>query len=101
MQISGTISLSEQIDVRKPDEQVAEQVTEQVKSVLSCLKDGELRTAEMLQSLGLHHRPTFMYDYLQPALNAGLIEMTHPDSPRSPKQKYRLTREGNTFLSKQ
>lgn len=28
-------------------------------------------------------------NYLSPALKAGLIEMTDPNSPKSPKQKYR------------
>jgi hypothetical protein len=33
----------------------------------------------------------FRLVYLRPALDAGLIEMTQPDKPRSSKQKYRLT----------
>jgi len=49
-----------------------------------------------MQALGLRHRPTFLYDYLQPALNAGLVEMTQPESPKSPTQKYRLTAKGKS-----
>jgi hypothetical protein len=33
----------------------------------------------------------FRQRYLSPALSAGLIEMTQPDSPKSPTLKYRLT----------
>ena len=44
--------------------------------------------------LDLSHRPNFLYDYLQPALAGGWLEMTHPDTPMSPKQHYRLTRSG-------
>ena len=40
--------------------------------------------------LELQHRPTFSANYLLPALNAGLVEMTQPESPKSPTQKYRL-----------
>lgn len=43
---------------------------------------------------GLQHRPTFLYDYLQPAIDANLIEMTQPESPKSPTQKYQLTEDG-------
>jgi DNA-binding PadR family transcriptional regulator len=51
-------------------------------------------TKEMMQSLEVSHRPTFLYSYLQPALQAGLAEMTQPDSPKSPTQKYRITEKG-------
>ena len=71
-------------------EQVTEQVTEQVKRLLACLKNEPLSTKAVMQQLGLAHRPTFIQTYLQPALQAGLIEMTQPDSPKSPTQKYRL-----------
>jgi len=40
---------------------------------------------------GLSHRPTFRQNDLTPALNAGLIEMPRPESPRARDQKYRLT----------
>jgi hypothetical protein len=47
-----------------------------------------------MTKLALNHRPTFLYSYLQPALKAGLIEMTVPDKPRAKNQKYRLTAKG-------
>jgi ATP-dependent DNA helicase RecG len=40
-----------------------------------------------------------MYDYLKPAMDGGFVEMTDPDSPKSPKQKYRLTRRGKEIFS--
>jgi ATP-dependent DNA helicase RecG len=40
-----------------------------------------------------------MYDYLKPAMDGGFVEMTDPDSPKSPKQKYRLTRQGKEIFS--
>ena len=45
---------------------------------------------EILKELGLKHRPTLMNDYIKPALALGLIEMTQPDSPKSPTQKYKV-----------
>ena len=70
--------------------QVTEQVTEQVARFLECLKQGPLSTREAMERLELQHRPTFSANYLLPALNAGLVEMTQPESPKSPTQKYRL-----------
>ena len=77
-------------------EQVIEHVTEQVESLVCALhKAGTaLSTKDLLIALKLKHRPTFLANYLEPALDQGLVERTDPDSPRSPKQRYRLTAAG-------
>ena len=87
MRLRFTVTLAEQITVQK--------ATEQVRLILDCLKNEPLRARDAMQSIGLRHRPTFLYDYLQPAMDAGLVEMTQPESPKSPTQKYRLTAKGN------
>ena len=69
--------------------------TDQVKRLLSVLQGyGTLKAVDLMMRLGLQHRPTFRNNYLNPALSAGLIEMTQPGSPRSPSQQYRLTAKG-------
>lgn len=70
-------------------EQVREQVTEQVERLLEVIGDKEYSTKELMELLGLKHRPTFRDNYLLPSLELGLIEMTVPDKPNSSKQKYR------------
>jgi hypothetical protein len=40
-------------------------------------------------ALGLKDDKHFREAYLQPALDAGLIEMTIPEKPQSSKQRYR------------
>ena len=50
------------------------------------------------EALGLKHEDHFRKAYLSPALQAGLIEMTIPDKPRSSNQRYRLTPAGREFL---
>ena len=44
-------------------------------------------------------RTKFRHQVLSPLLEAGLIEMTIPDKPRSSKQRYRLTDAGRAWLS--
>ena len=80
-----------------PTTRVTEQVTEQVERLLECLKNEPLTSREAMKCLDLRHRPTFLYEYLQPAMNKELIEMTQPDSPKSPTQKYRLTDKGRNL----
>jgi len=60
----------------------------QVKLLLDGMK-GEMSREELQNMLGLLDRKSFRERYLKPALEAGLIEMTHPDKPNSKLQKYR------------
>ena len=73
------------------------EVTTQVKDLLLELK-GEMSVDEMRQRVHIADREDFRKRYLAPALAAGYIEMTQPNSPRSPTQKYRLTDKGKTVL---
>ena len=54
----------------------------------------------MMSLLDLKHRPTFLYSYLQPSIELGLIEMTIPDKPKSSKQRYRLSEKGAVVKQK-
>jgi predicted HTH transcriptional regulator len=55
---------------------------------------GDMTRAQIRDALGLKNDEHFRKAYLVPAIDAGLIEMTIPDKPRSSKQKYRLTTKG-------
>lgn len=71
-------------------------VSDQVGRLLAVFQGNEaLKASELMARLQLTHKPTFRNNYLQPALAAGLIEMTAPEAPRSPAQKYRLTAKGS------
>ncbi len=72
-------------------DQVSDQVSDQVKALLKCLAKQPLTALACMKKLDLAHRPTFRKNYLQPALEAGLIERTLPDKPNSSLQKYRRT----------
>jgi len=73
--------------------QVTPEVAPEVIRMLSVLK-GAMDRRSLQVALGLKAEKNFRLVYLRPALDAGLIEMTHPDKPRSSKQKYRLTDKG-------
>jgi len=53
-----------------------------------------------MKSIGLKDRVSFSSNYVEPALKKSLIEMTEPDSPKSPTQKYRLTLIGKQLKEK-
>jgi len=79
--------------------QVTRQVTPQVGGLLAAIR-GEMSREELQFALNLSDRKFFRERYLNPALEAGWIEMTIPDKPRSSRQKYRLTARGRERLAR-
>ena len=71
----------------------APHVTPHVERLVAALQ-GEMSRAQLMDALGLADRRHFARTYIRPALEAGLIEMTAPDRPRSRSQRYRLTGAG-------
>ena len=61
---------------------------------------GERSRTELQEILGLADREHFRKTYLTPALEAGVIEMTLPDRPKSTRQRYRLTAAGRALRDK-
>lgn len=55
---------------------------------------GEMSAVEMMSALKLAGRRNFLEKHLSPEIAAGFVEMTQPDSPCSPTQKYRLAAKG-------
>jgi Fic family protein len=86
-------SIKEIASVGLSTDQVTDQVSDQdetpVGRLLAALGDKTLSATELMKMLGLSHRPTFRKNYLNPALEFGLIERTIPDKPNSKNQKYK------------
>ncbi len=74
-----------------------DQESDQVTRPLSSSRDESKTAGELMAALGLSHRPTFRRNYLRPALDAGLIEMTRPDLPTARNQRYQLTARGRVL----
>ncbi|CAG35089.1 Fic family protein [Desulfotalea psychrophila] len=81
-----------------PRAPVLSQIGEQVKILVRAVATDTSPSLELMKRLGLKHRPTFLYNYLRPALEAGVVEMIFPQTPRSRNQKYRLTASGRDLL---
>ena len=74
-------------------------VTIQVKRLITVLA-GMMNRAQLQEAIRLRDRSHFTSAYLKPALDAGLIEMTLPDKPTSPNQRYRRTAAGDALAQK-
>lgn len=69
----------------------------QVEILRKCHHDSRL--ADLMTITERSDRTKFRHQVLNSLLEAGLIEMTIPDKPRSSKQKYRLTDKGRQVLA--
>jgi len=63
--------------------------TEQVKRLLAAMEyDTPYTAAALMRLLGLKSRDTLRNNYLNPAIDEGLVQMTVPDKPTSRNQRY-------------
>ena len=77
--------------------EVTPEVTPKIARVVQALPI-DLSRQELQNALRLKDVEHFRKSYLLPALASSLVEMTHPDKPRSSKQRYRLTPAGRQWL---
>jgi Fic family protein len=82
-------------------DQESDHQSDQVMRLIRALRKSQRSASDLMAELGLSHRPTFRKNYLHPALEARLIEMTQPDTPRARNQKYRLTARALQLLNKE
>lgn len=73
-------------------------VSDPVARLLRCLSKRSANSSEIMSKLGLRHRASLREHALHPALSAGLIGLTLPDTPTSRNQKYRLSARGKARL---
>ena len=82
-------ALTDIVSSQNSSDPVTDPVTDPVEKLLAVLNTKEMSITELMSALNVKHKPNFRKNYLQPALQQNLIEMTVPEKPNSPKQKYR------------
>jgi len=70
---------------------------DQVEQLLTGMKQAA-PAAEIRKLMGMTNASKFKKHYLDTLLEIGVIEMTQPNSPNSPTQRYVLTEEGRKLL---
>ena len=72
--------------------------TPQVEALVGIIGIRLCSVKELMEQMQLNDRKNFLNSYLNPALEAGLVEPLYPNQPNHPKQKYRLTGRGKSLL---
>ena len=71
-----------------------EQVPEHVSSMIIAIGEEQFTLKQIMDKIGMKHRPNFIENYLNPAIAEGYVRLLYPQSPRHPRQKYLLTVKG-------
>ena len=71
--------------------QVPYKFSQYVEFLILAMPEDFATSTEILGNIGLKDRKNFNKLYLNPALSEGAIEMKYPNTPKHPRQQYRLT----------
>ena len=85
----GTPQVPRKLSSNTP--QVPRKFSQHVETLVKCMGDTYMSSAEIMKSLGLKDRKSFSELYLNVALSENAIERKYPDTPKHPRQQYRLT----------
>ena len=69
-------------------------VTEPEGRLIKAIGTNELSVKKLMDAIGLKQRRNFMVNYIEPSIKDGLVTLLYPESPRHPRQKYKLTVKG-------
>ena len=76
------------VNMQKDVQNHTNHLNNQITQLLTVLESFPQSAVELMEKLNLKSRLGFRKNYLQPAIDAGLVGMTEPDKPTSKNQKY-------------
>lgn len=77
--------------------QVPRKFSQHVETLILSFNDEYMTSAEIMGAIGLKDRKSFSELYLNAALSEKAIERKYPNTPRHPRQQYRMTEQAKTW----
>lgn len=77
--------------------QVPHKFSQHVETLILSFNDEYMTSAEIMGAIGLKDRKSFSELYLNAALSEKAIERKYPNTPRHPRQLYRMTELAKTW----
>ena len=77
--------------------QVPRKFSQHVETLILSFNDEYMTSAEIMGAIGLKDRKSFSELYLNAALSEKAIERKYPNTPRHPRQQYRMTELAKTW----
>jgi ATP-dependent DNA helicase RecG len=79
--------------------QVPDKYPTSTRQVVEAIGEHKYSVKDLMTAMNLKDRENFLDNYLNPAVEAGLVVPLYPDQPKHPRQKYLLTEKGKQLLS--
>lgn len=76
---------------------VPHKFSQHVETLILSFNDEYMTSAEIMGAIGLKDRKSFSELYLNAALSEKAIERKYPNTPRHPRQQYRMTEQAKTW----
>lgn len=78
---------------------LTDHLSESERTLIKAIDMNLLSIKELMSKIGLKQRRNFMVNYIEPSIKDGLVTLLYPESPRHPRQKYKLTVKGLAVLN--
>ena len=91
----GTPQVPRKLSSNTP--QVPHKFSQHVETLILSFNDEYMTSAEIMGAIGLKDRKSFSELYLNAALSEKAIERKYPNTPRHPRQQYRMTELAKTW----
>lgn len=78
---------------------LTEQLTAPLLAIVKAIGIEQCSLKMIMERIELKHRPTFITNYLTPAIQNGFVAPLYPNNPKHPRQKYLLTVKGLTIFN--
>ena len=92
---TGTPQVPRKLSSSTP--QVPHKFSQHVETLILSFNDEYMTSAEIMGAIGLKDRKSFSELYLNAALSEKAIERKYPNTPRHPRQQYRMTEQAKIW----
>lgn len=87
------------INISKSRDELLQSVSVDIIRLVKTIGTETVPRCQIIPDMGLKGRRSWRIYHLNPARDAGFVEMAKPESPNSPSQMYRLTQKGLELLA--
>ena len=88
---------TEQVTVQVPpvpSQELSSQYSTSIQLLIKGMENQSYSMKQLMEICSVKHRPSFIENYVKPAIEKGIIKLLYEDKPNHPRQKYLLTIKG-------